>query len=76
MKALEEHYISGKLSHGSDPILNWCASNLIARTDQNMNTAPDKKKSADKIDDMASFLMAIGALIDGCGSEKSFWEAA
>ena len=76
MKALEEHYISGKLSHGNDPILNWCASNLIARTDQNMNTAPDKKKSADKIDDMASFLMSIGALIDGDGLEKSFWEAA
>lgn len=76
MKALEEHYISGKLSHGNDPVLNWCASNLIARTDQNMNTAPDKKKSSDKIDDMASFLMSIGALLEGGGLEKSFWEAA
>lgn len=63
MKALEEHYISGKVAHGNDPVLNWCASNIIARTDQNMSTAPDKKKSADKIDDIVSLLMAVGALI-------------
>lgn len=41
-------------------ILNWCASNLIARRDDNMNMAPDKKRSADKIDDLAALLMAIG----------------
>lgn len=76
MKALEEHYISGNVAHGNDPVLNWCASNLIARTDQNMNTAPDKKKSADKIDDMASFLMSIGALLEYGDSSKSFWDAA
>lgn len=74
MKALEEHYIEGKLNHGNDPVLNWCASNIVARTDQNMNTAPDKKKSSDKIDDMVSLLMAIGAAIGADGEEKSFWE--
>lgn len=63
MKALEEAYIQGNLAHGNDPVLNWNASNLIARTDQNMNTAPDKKKSADKIDDMVSLLMGIGVSI-------------
>lgn len=76
MKALEEHYISGNVAHGNDPVLNWCASNIIARTDPNMNTAPDKKKSADKIDDMVAFLMSIGAILDGGDVEKSFWEAA
>lgn len=76
MKALEEHYISGKVSHGNDPVLNWCASNIIARTDQNMSTAPDKKKSADKIDDMVSFLMSVGALLEHGDSSKSFWETA
>ena len=63
MKALEEHYISGKVAHGNDPVLNWNASNIVARTDQNMNTAPDKKKSNDKIDDMVAFLMAVGELL-------------
>ena len=56
MQALEMAYISGKLAHGGDPVLNWCASNLVARRDQNLNMAPDKKNSADKIDDCASLI--------------------
>lgn len=60
MQSLEVAYMSGKIAHGGDPILNWCASNLVARRDQNLNMAPDKRKSADKIDDMCSFLMAVG----------------
>jgi phage terminase large subunit-like protein len=60
MQALELAYIAGKLRHGNDPVLNWCASNLVARTDANMNTAPDKKKAPDKIDDIVALLMAIG----------------
>lgn len=60
MQALEMAYISGQLAHGGDPVLTWCASNLVARRDQNLNMAPDRKRSADKIDDMAALLMAIG----------------
>lgn len=63
MQALERAYIAGKLAHGGDMILNWCASNLIARRDDNLNMAPDKKRSADKIDDMAALLMAVGVSI-------------
>lgn len=60
MNALEIAYLNGKLVHGNDPVLNWNASNLIARLDQNMNKAPDKKKAAEKIDDMCALLMAVG----------------
>jgi phage terminase large subunit-like protein len=60
MQALEIAYVSGSLRHGGDPLLMWCASNLVARHDQNMNMAPDRRKSADKIDDMAALLMAVG----------------
>lgn len=63
MKDLEERYVKGNLAHGNDPILTWCASNIVARYDQNMNTAPDKAKSLEKIDDMAALLMANGGLI-------------
>jgi len=62
MQALELAYVEGNLAHGSDPVLNWCASNLIARTDQNLNTAPDKKKAPEKIDDIVALLMAIGVM--------------
>ncbi len=63
MKNFEETYIAGKLRHGGDPVLTWCASNIVVRTDANMNMAPDKKKSADKIDDMTALLMANGIMI-------------
>lgn len=60
MQELERAYISGQLSHGGDPILSWCASNMVARTDVNENKAPDRKRSAEKIDDMVALLMAVG----------------
>jgi phage terminase large subunit-like protein len=61
MCEFERAYLSGALAYGVDPVLTWCASNLIVRTDQNLNLAPDKKKSSDKIDDIAALLMAFGA---------------
>lgn len=73
MQELERAYISGNFRHGGDPILNWCASNIISRRDQNMNMAPDKKKSADKIDDMVALLMAVGVMNSGEAEEESFW---
>jgi phage terminase large subunit-like protein len=60
MQALEVAYLTGKFAHGNDPVLNWNASNLIARTDVNLNNAPDKKRAAEKIDDMCALLMAVG----------------
>ncbi|TMS58520.1 terminase large subunit [Imbroritus primus] len=60
MQAMERAYMAGQLAHGGDKVLEWCASNLVARRDANMNLAPDKKRSADKIDDMTALLMAIG----------------
>ncbi|AOV02763.1 terminase large subunit [Delftia tsuruhatensis] len=63
MQELERAYLSGQLAHGNDPVLNWNASNLVARRDQNLNAAPDKRRSTEKIDDMCSLLMATGASI-------------
>lgn len=64
MQALEVAYCGGHFHHGDDPVLNWCASNIVARKDQNLNTAPDKKKSNDKIDDMSALLMAFATALD------------
>lgn len=60
MTELELAYLGGKLNHAGDKILQWCASNLVARRDINLNMAPDKKKSSDKIDDIVALLMAVG----------------
>ena len=60
MQACEIAYYSLNLRHGGDPVLLWNAANLVARTDENMNHAPDKKRSSDKIDGMAALIMAFG----------------
>jgi phage terminase large subunit-like protein len=60
MRELEQAYVAKRIQHGNDPVLNWCASNLIALKDGNLNMKPDKKRSPDKIDDMSSLLMAVG----------------
>lgn len=62
MQATERYYTSANLVHDGDPILRWCASNIVARTDPNLNLAPDKKRSADKIDDMVTLIMSIGLI--------------
>jgi phage terminase large subunit-like protein len=68
MQELDRHYRAGLLNHAGDPVLRWCAANLVARQDVNLNMAPDKKRSADKIDDMAALLMAVGVSMSAEGS--------
>lgn len=60
MKECERAYTAGFLSHGNDPVLNWCMSNVVARKDANLNQAPDKKRSTDKIDDAVTLFMCFG----------------
>lgn len=74
MQALEIAYMAGKLVHGGDMVLNWCASNLVARRDANLNMAPDKLRSADKIDDMAALLMAMGVQLSAEQPKQSVYE--
>ncbi|PJL50999.1 terminase [Stenotrophomonas maltophilia] len=70
MVELERAYIGKRLVHDGDPVLAWCAANLVARKDVNLNMAPDKRRSADKIDDITALLMAIGISIP-VAEEKS-----
>jgi len=76
MQEFDRAYKAGNFVPGVDPVLNWCASNLVARKDVNGNIAPDKKKSPDKIDDMVAMLMAFGGWVEEQPEEKSFWESA
>ena len=64
MQETERLYLSQKLRHGGDPVLNWCASNVVPRRDENLNMAPDRKRSADKIDDACALFMAIGVMLN------------
>lgn len=62
MKEFEVAYVNGKLVYDS-PVLLWNASNLVARKDVNLNMAPDKSKSTDKIDGIQCVIMGIGLSI-------------
>ena len=64
IKKFDETYYSGDLYHGGDPVLTWCASNLVMRYDSNMNQSPDKKNSANKIDDVVALLMCFSLSLD------------
>ncbi|MFH1672931.1 MAG: terminase TerL endonuclease subunit [Pseudomonadota bacterium] len=59
-KDLLVHVMTEKIRHGGNPILRWCADNLVMRADANGNVAPDKQKATDKIDGMVSLIMAWG----------------
>lgn len=72
MQELERCYMAGNLVHGGDPVLAWCASNIVARRDANLNMAPDKKNSADKIDDISALLMAVGISVQPQEEEKKY----
>lgn len=62
MRSMELAYTSGRFHHGGNPVLQWNAANLVPRRDVNLNLAPDRKRSADKIDGMCALLMAFGLL--------------
>lgn len=63
MQEVERAYRAGDLRHGGDPVLRWNAANVVPRRDANLNMAPDKKRSPDKIDDMAALFMAVGVAL-------------
>ncbi|MBB3591716.1 phage terminase large subunit-like protein [Rhizobium sp. BK529] len=59
-KLFERLVVSGKLDHGGHPILRWMAGNVAVKFDDNLNYAPTKKKSAEKIDGIVAGVMAVG----------------
>jgi phage terminase large subunit-like protein len=63
MQSLEAAYLKGRLRHGNNPVLTWNMANIVPRYDVNLNMAPDRKKSADKIDGAVALLMAFGIAI-------------
>lgn len=63
MRAFEAAYMDGKLRCGSNPVLTWNAANIVPRYDANMNIAPDRKRSADRIDGAVTVIMAVGAAV-------------
>lgn len=59
-KELERMVLGGTLRHGGDPLLRWCAGNVMVSEDPAGSIKPDKAKSSDRIDPITALVMAIG----------------
>lgn len=59
-KQFERLVMAGKYDHGGHPVLRWMAGNAAIRFDENLNYAPTKKKSAEKIDGIVAGVMGVG----------------
>ena len=74
MKELEKLYLSGKLAHGGNPVLNWMAGNLVARMDPAGNLKPDKEKSREKIDGMVALIMGVALATSEAATDSVYEE--
>jgi phage terminase large subunit-like protein len=58
-KELQRLVVEGKLRHGGDPLLRWCASNVAVTMDAAGNVKPAKDRSAHRIDPVVALVIAI-----------------
>lgn len=75
LQALERAYVGGNFRHGGHPVLLWNASNVVYRRDVNLNQAPDRRKSSEKIDGFCALAMAFGMSVthaDAGGDPEGF----
>lgn len=61
LNALEAELLNGRIRHGNNPILTWCAANAVVDTDAAGNRKLNKKRATGRIDGMVALAMAVGA---------------
>lgn len=61
LEALEGLALNGRLRHGGNPILTWCAANCVVVADPAGNRKLDKSKATGRIDGMVALAMAVSA---------------
>jgi phage terminase large subunit-like protein len=62
-KELEKMIYTLKILHENNPVTRWMLSNVELSTDPAGNIKPDKKKSSEKIDGIASMVGALGMIL-------------
>lgn len=60
MREMEAAIQSGRLTHSGNPVLDWMASNVTARSDAKDNIFPRKETDDAKIDGIVATIMGIG----------------
>lgn len=59
---LEEMIDKGEITHDGNECMTWNISNVVLDTDPNGNVKPNKAKSSEKIDGVASLIDALASL--------------
>lgn len=59
MKVLEAAYLTQRLKHQNDHVLNWAASNVILKNSSNKLFYPAKRDRESKIDPAVALIMAL-----------------
>jgi len=66
-KELEKLVTSRGLLHGGNPVLRWCAANVVVEQDAAGNIKPSKDKSTERIDGIVALVIALSRAIGGDG---------
>lgn len=74
MRELEARLLKGKVNHGNNPIMRFCAENISIDRDKNENMSPNKKNSQGKIDGMVALIMALDRAIRNAKPINSKYE--
>lgn len=72
MKEVEALVHSGRIHHGDNPMLNWMASNVVAKIDKNENVFPQKEHPDNKIDGMVALFTAVFRLMSGADGRSVY----
>lgn len=76
-KWLEMAVAERRIKPSNNPLLAWCASNVVVDKDRYENLSPHKQKSRKRIDPMVALIMAVGAWLgtekeEGCSTEEFY----
>jgi len=74
-KELERRIVSGKIRHGGNPVLAWCARNVCVQQDPAGNMKPDKKRSHERIDGIVALIIALARAMVQPENKPSVYES-
>lgn len=74
MKELEAAIQAGRFHHPDNPVLNWMASNVVAKLDKKENIFPNKEAPENKIDGMIALIMGVGRALAQPQPAESIYE--
>lgn len=64
MKTLDALIEAGLIHHDGNPVMDWCISNVTAKTDANENVYPRKERAENKIDGAVAAIIALAVAMN------------